>query len=174
MKKIFLLSLTFLSGCAGNFLLLADTPSSSSNSSTLTQTPADSAQKSKSSDAQEEQSQMAGWMIESAQTAKDYLNDIDREMYMESWAKGDQLFQHTITKEEWARALTDSRKPLGKVNSRKLKDQRPAKDPNGLPRGAYMVIEYNTSFDKAPESNELLTLRRGTDGKWRVLTYQAN
>jgi uncharacterized cupin superfamily protein len=47
-------------------------------------------------------------------------------------------------------------------------------NPHGLPRGAYMVVEYNTSFENAPASGELLTLRQGTDGKWRVLTYQVN
>ena len=122
----------------------------------------------------EEQSQQAAWMLESAKSANDYVDALDREYYDQSWTKGDQIFQHTITKEEWTKALIKNRKPLGKVNSRKLKDQRPAMDPQGLPRGAYMVVEYDTSFENAPSSGELLTLRRGSDGAWRVLTYQVN
>ena len=122
----------------------------------------------------EDQAQMAIWLIESLKVANDYVNMIDRGDYGQSWTKGDELFQHTISKEEWTKALNQNRKPLGVVNSRKLKDQRPAKDPRGLPQGAYMVVEYNTAFDKVRASNELLTLRRGTDGTWRVLTYQIN
>jgi len=37
-----------------------------------------------------------------------------------------------------------------------------------------MVVEYNTVFQNASNSGELLTLRQGEDGKWRILTYQVN
>ncbi len=117
---------------------------------------------------------MSAWMTESSQAAKDYVNELDKGGFGQSWTKGDQLFQHTITQQEWEKALKDNRNKLGKVNSRTLKRQIPAWDPKGLPKGVYMVVEYNTSFENAPNSGELLTLRRGTDDKWRVLTYQVN
>src|SRR5947209_5978004 len=139
MRQFLFVTAAFLSiELGGNGSLSA--AASSSVIETPTQSPSDSATnsssqttspKSKSTDEQDDQSQMAAWMIESSQVAKDYVDGLDHEKYLESWAKGDQLFQHTITKEEWAKALNDSRKPLGKVNSRKLKDQRPAKDPQG-------------------------------------------
>lgn len=121
-----------------------------------------------------EKDEMPEWMLESAQVAKDYVTSLDNGQYTQSWTKGDQLFQHTITQDEWTKALNSSRKGLGRVKSRTLKIQRPAWNPKGLPRGPYMVVEFETSFENAPESGELLTLRRGTDGKWRVLTYQVN
>lgn len=117
---------------------------------------------------------LAAWMIETSQIAKEYVDGLDKGQYAQSWTKGDQLFQHTITQPEWEEALNDNRKKLGKVNSRTLKRQLPAWDPKGLPKGPYMVVEYNTDFENAHGSGELLTLRRGTDGKWRVLTYQVN
>lgn len=120
----------------------------------------------------ENQEDMAASMIETAQAAKDYVETIDKGQYAESWKKGDKLFQQTITQEEWVQALNGSRKGLGRVMSRELRLQRPAWNPKGLPKGAYMVIEYNTSFEYAPHAGELLTLRKGADGKWRVLTYQ--
>lgn len=137
------------------------------------QTPAGS-NSAKSGKENVEQTQQAAWMLESAKVAGDYVDALDREYYDQSWTRGDQIFQHTITKEEWTKALIKNRKPLGKVNSRTMKDQRLAMDPQGLPRGAYMVVEYDTSFANAPSSGELLTLRRGSDGTWRVLTYQVN
>lgn len=126
------------------------------------------------SEQQTDQGQISAWMIETEHAAKDYVEGLDRGDYAPSWSKGDQLFQHTITQQEWAWALGEKRKKLGKVLSRTLKDQKPAWDPQGLPKGPYMVVEYNTSFEKAPKSGETLTLRRGTDGKWRVLTYQVD
>ncbi len=126
------------------------------------------------SSAENNQDEMAAWMIEAAQVAKDYVEGLDRGEYANSWPKGDILFQRTISQKEWVTALGLARKRLGGVKSRTLKDQRPAWDPHGLPKGPYMVVEYNTSFDRAPNSGELLTLRRGADGHWRVLTYQVN
>ena len=126
------------------------------------------------SDETKNQAEMAAWMIETGQVAKDYVNGLDNGQYSQSWSKGDQLFQHTITQDEWTKALETSRRGLGKVISRTLKLQNPAWDPHGLPKGPYMVIEYDTSFQNSPRAVELLTLRRGTDGKWRILTYQVN
>jgi hypothetical protein len=120
------------------------------------------------------QNQWAAWMIEASQVAKEYVDDLDKGRFAESWTKGDPIFQRTITQQEWVTALNLARKRLGKANSRTLKDQKPALDPHGLPAGPYMVIEYNTSFDHAATSGELLTLRLGPDGKWRILTYQVN
>jgi Protein of unknown function (DUF4019) len=123
---------------------------------------------------EKEKQNQAADMILSAREAKDYVGGLDREQYAQSWESGDPLFQHTITKEQWIKALDRSRKRLGKMNARNIKDQRPAWNPAGLPRGAYMVVEFDTSFQNAPYSGELLTLRKGPDGKWRVLTYQVN
>jgi hypothetical protein len=118
--------------------------------------------------------EMKAWMKESAPAALDYVNMLDRGEYAQSWSKGDPVFQQVLSQDEWVKSLNGARKPLGKVTSRKLKDQRPAVNPKGLPIGAYMVVEYDTAFENAPVSGELLTLHRGTDGKWRVLTYQVN
>lgn len=114
------------------------------------------------------------WLIEAAKVAKDYVLMIDQGKYAESWTHGAKIFQQTITQKEWKTALELARKPLGNVKSRTLKDERPALDPKGLPKGPYMVIEYNTSFERAPKSGELLTLMRESNGAWKVLTYQVN
>lgn len=121
-----------------------------------------------------ESPEMAAWMIETKQVAKDYVEGIDKGQYAQSWTKGDQLFQQTISQDGWNKALTDGRKSLGNVKSRTLKLQRPAWNPQGLPKGPYMVVEYETTFDKDGKKVELLTLRRGADGKWKVLTYQVD
>lgn len=119
----------------------------------------------------EQQRQMPAWLIESNQAAKDYVEGLDKEQYSQSWSKGDELFQKIVAQDEWSKMLNISRKRLGKANARRGKLQQPTSNPPGLPQGAYMVIEYETSFENAPQSIERLTLRRGNDGKWRVLTY---
>lgn len=127
---------------------------------------------SEGKDAQCQGEVCASWMLESALVAKNYVEALDRGYYGQTWHKSDKLFQNIMSENDWIKALNITRKKLGNVTSRELKDQRFAKDPVGLPKGAYMVVEYNTSFVNAPHSNELLTLRRGEGGQWRVLTYQ--
>lgn len=122
----------------------------------------------------QETDQMAVWSIEAAKVAQDYVKLLDQGNYAESWKRGASLFQRTVNQKEWESALARSRGRLGAMKSRTLKDQRPAFDPKGLPKGAYMVVEYNTSFEKAPNSGELLTLIREPNGAWKVLTYQVN
>lgn len=130
------------------------------------------APKELSPEEQIEQKKLPGWIIESAAVAKKYVEDLDKGLYSQSWVEGDKLFQSTIDEKDWTLALEGSRKLLGKVQSRNLKDQRIAWNPKGLPPGAYMVVIYNTAFEKSPAATELVTLRLGSDNKWRVLTYQ--
>ena len=99
------------------------------------------------------------------------MTGIDQGRYAQSWEKSDPLFQNTITQSEWEKALNLARKNKGATKSRKIIAQDPAWNPNGLPEGAYMVIQYETSFTNDPNSNEMVTLRLGSDGKWRPLTY---
>ncbi len=119
-------------------------------------------------------SQWTEWMIEGAKAGEDYVHLIDEGRYGDSWDQGAQFFQKTIPRSEWVLALNLARKRLGAVKSRTIKDQKPAMNPKGLPKGAYMVLRYSTSFAKAPNSGEDLTLMREADGKWKVLTYQVN
>lgn len=118
--------------------------------------------------------ELNAWLIESAKVAQDYVQLIDQGRYAETWTRGAKLFQKTISQGEWTTALNLARKPLGAVKSRTLKDQKPAWDPKGMPKGAYMVVDYKTSFARAPNSGELLTLMRESNGTWKVLTYQVN
>lgn len=185
-KRSFLLQLGLI-GSLLHFSLLAETaptplpdqthtisPTTESTPAQTDKTAASKTDKAAASKEANTQDEWAGWMIEAAQVAKDYVEGLDKGQYAASWTKGDSLFQRTITQKEWVTALNLARKRLGGVKSRTLKDERPAIDPKGLPKGPYMVVEYNTSFERAPDSGELLTMRRGSDGIWRVLTYQVN
>ncbi len=115
---------------------------------------------------------VSAWMLEAAAAAREELRRIDQGQYEESWSKGDALLQKITSKEEWVSLLKEMRQPFGKVNQRALKRETPAYDPKGLPEGEYMIIEYLTSFDKGAQREERLTLRRGSEGRWRVLTYR--
>lgn len=110
---------------------------------------------------------------ESSEAALKWLNFVDAESYEKSWDEASKVLQLTVPRLQWVKILEQIRKPLGKQTSRKMSDQRVAKDPKGLPPGDYMVFFYNTQFVKHKDGYELLTLVHD-NGKWQVMTYQVN
>ena len=110
----------------------------------------------------------------SADAATQWLKLIDEEKYGESWDLGSNIFHYTIKRDEWIKAEQKLRKPLGKLVSRQLVEQRPANNPKGLAEGKYMVLYYKTAFQNRPQASELLTMVLGQDGKWKVLTYHVS
>lgn len=108
----------------------------------------------------------------SLDAAKQWLSLVDKGEYAKSWTNGSLTFKLTISDARWQSLMKAIREPLGNVVSRDLLEQRPSKDPAGLPKGDYMVIFFKTNFANREDAHELLTLLQESDGNWRVLTYQ--
>ncbi len=81
------------------------------------------------------------------------------------------IFQRIITKEQWVKLVTAGRGPLGKVGSRRLKDSKFSPKMNGAPDGQYVVLHYDTAFEKKPAAIETLTVTLDPDGQWKVCGY---
>jgi hypothetical protein len=109
----------------------------------------------------------------SAKAALAWVAMLDKGQYGESWEDSATLMKLTVNKDDWVRVMDKTRKPLGSVSSREVVDQRVANDPQGLPKGEYIVMFYKTAFAHKPMAYELVTLLM-EDGKWRVLTYHVN
>jgi len=106
--------------------------------------------------------------IECAQT---WLELVDAEKNAQSWDQAAELFRAAVTKEQWEKALQGLRKPLGKMRSRKLKSKKYTKTAPGAPDGQYVIIQYQTSFERKTVALETVTPMIDKDGKWRVSGY---
>lgn len=111
-------------------------------------------------------------MQSGVQLAKEYVTELDQGLYAQSWEKSGFLFRQTVSQNDWVKSLNLIRKPLGKAMSRKLGERRMIKDPYNLLKGQFMVVEFDTSFEHAPEGRELLILRSGSDDVWHVASYE--
>lgn len=109
----------------------------------------------------------------SAKASLGWLALLDKGKYGESWEDSATLMKLTVSKDDWIKVMDKSRKPLGNVVSREVIDQRVANDPQGLPKGEYIVMFYKTTFGHKTMAYELVTLLI-EDGKWRVLTYHVS
>jgi hypothetical protein len=105
------------------------------------------------------------------QSAESWLALVDSGKYGESWEQASQFFKATVTREQWQTALRASRDPLGKVLSRDLKSATFRKTLPGAPDGEYVVIQYDSSFEREKAAVETITPMLDKDGKWRVSGY---
>lgn len=63
------------------------------------------------------------------------------------------------------------RKPLGKLISRKVKNKNYTTSLPGAPDGEYVVIQFETSFEKKKSAIETVTPMMDKDRNWRVSGY---
>ncbi len=64
-----------------------------------------------------------------------------------------------------------ARKPPGKLISRKVQTKIYETSLSGAPEGEYVVIQFETSFEKKKTAIETVTPMMDKDGNWRVPGY---
>ncbi len=97
------------------------------------------------------------------------LTDVNRAQ--QSWEQAAPVFQRAITAQDWAQSLQAARAPLGKVKTRKTTDAVFTRHIPGQPDGEYVVIQYDTTFEKKASAHEMVTMVLGIDNRWRVAGY---
>ena len=105
------------------------------------------------------------------QAAESWLAFTDTGKYAESWNQAGEIFRSAITKEQWVKTIHAVRGPLGKLLSRRLRSAEFTTTLPGAPDGQYVVIQYETVFEKKKAAIETITPMLENDGKWRVSGY---
>lgn len=103
--------------------------------------------------------------------ANEWLKGLDSGEYESSWTNAASFFKEKVSTNDWKKAVTEVRKPLGKLLSRKVKSNTYAKDLPGAPKGEYIIIQFETSFENKKSVIETITPMLDKDKKWRVSGY---
>ncbi len=103
--------------------------------------------------------------------ATGWLALIDAGRYAESWDAASAFFKETVTKDKWVEMLNQTRKPLGKVDSRTLALRQYMTTMQDAPKGEYVILAYKTVFESLPKAIETVTPMLEKDGSWRVSGY---
>jgi len=109
--------------------------------------------------------------ITSAQT---WLLRIDGGQYRQSWKDASTAFQKQVTAEQWEGMLNGARAPLGKCNQRNEVSAAYQKDPqtpNGILKGDFMTIQFETSFENLKSAGETVSFTKEADGSWKAAGY---
>ena len=114
----------------------------------------------------------AAFAQDNSHAGDDFLKLLDTKKYAESWDASSDLLKRSVSRTEWTTQIVKARDTLGDVASRKLREAKPEKDPQGAPPGDYLLMTYDTVFSSqgAPRT-ETLPLIRTADGTWRAVGY---
>ncbi len=95
----------------------------------------------------------------------------DAGKFGESWDQASSLFRGSISRIDWSKQIAAVRPPLGAVKSRTLRSASYTRNLPGAPDGEYVVIQFDTAFEKKSSAVETVTPQREKDGSWRVSGY---
>jgi hypothetical protein len=100
-----------------------------------------------------------------------WLALVDAGKYAESWREAAELFRQAVPQTQWPGMVEKARSPFGKLVTRKLKSAKLTHELPGAPAGDYVVIQYDTDFEKKTGATETVTPMKDKDGVWRVSGY---
>lgn len=107
---------------------------------------------------------------EAEKAALAWLSYVDDGDYAKSWEQAGQLLQQQVTLQEWQRAVTNARHPLGELKSRDSQVAQYVTSLPGAPDGEYVVLQFNSAFDNKAAAAETATVAF-EDNIWRVVGY---
>jgi hypothetical protein len=118
----------------------------------------------------------------SVSAAHEWLALVDAGEFEKSWEHTASLFKSGIfekhffrsgiSKQEWQSSLRTMQDSLGKAVLRRLKSKLYTTELPWEPAGEYVVIEYDTIFDRRAKRTEIVILMKESDGEWRVSDYK--
>ena len=112
-----------------------------------------------------------GGEVAAQSAAEVWLAITDDGRYEVAYQSTASILQKLVTKEQWTKMVAAGRGPLGKVVTRKMKDAKFTATMPGAPDGQYVVLHYETSFEKKPAAVETVTMLLDTDGQWKPCGY---
>lgn len=110
-------------------------------------------------------------VADAQQSAETWLSLADAMNYGGSWDAAAAYFKNRVSLEDWENAMRGVRTPLGSLESRTLKNAMPSTHLPGAPDGDYVVMQFDTSFERKKDGVETVTVVQETDGIWRIVGY---
>ena len=108
---------------------------------------------------------------EARSSAEAWLALLDAQKYAETWRQAGGMLRGAVTQDEWAKKLSVTLGPLGKVKSRSARSTEYSTTMPGAPDGEYVVVIFDTTFKNKQTAVETVPLTKEDDGTWRVSGY---
>ena len=105
------------------------------------------------------------------QAAGNWLALVDSGKYPDAYKGFAQFFTDRMPLDKWEPQVKSARDIFGKFVARKLKSATPATSLPGAPDGQYVVLLYDTTFEKKQNAVETVTVSLDKNQKWGVVGY---
>ncbi|HET7460594.1 MAG TPA: DUF4019 domain-containing protein [Longimicrobium sp.] len=103
--------------------------------------------------------------------AEAWLEHVDAGDHGAGWRETSSLFRQMVTEEQWSEAHGKVAAVLGRALRRELRDTEHRTSVPGAPDGEYVLLKYDTRFERKQEAVETVVTMLDTDGEWRVGGY---
>ncbi len=107
-------------------------------------------------------------------SAKTFLAQVDTGEYAQSWELLAEITKNQISQQDWVQQLEKLYAKAGPLEQRQQKEisygNAPAEDPDGK----YLIITYDSKFERSEQVAETTTLTLDKDDRWRVAGYHIN
>lgn len=100
--------------------------------------------------------------------AESFLALVDAGRYPDSWAEASSVFKGAITAVQWAQAVQKARSMFGGFKSRKVTSRKATTTLPGAPDGHYVVVTFDSVFERKAAAVETAVMMLDADGRWRV------
>jgi hypothetical protein len=111
------------------------------------------------------------WEREATGATRSWLRLVDDGRHPASWTSASPLLREEIGPLEWEEALRAVRVPLGRCLWRRLQSRSVVEGPSGDRRGPYVVVRFESVFERRADAVETITLAFGPDARWRAAAY---
>jgi hypothetical protein len=96
---------------------------------------------------------------------------LDAADYPATWRNASVVFKGAVTSEAWGQAAQSVRAQFGPLKTRTEQSASFTRTLPGAPDGEYVVIQFNTTFEKKSEAVETVIAKLDPDGIWKVAGY---
>ena len=103
--------------------------------------------------------------------AQSWLATVDAGRYAQSWDDAAKAFRDAVPKAKWETMVEPVRAQTGVLVARKVRTAHYTREIPNAPAGEYVVIQYDTRFERIPHAVETVTPMKDPDGTWRVSGY---
>jgi hypothetical protein len=108
---------------------------------------------------------------EASATAQAWLDAVDRRHYAASWTGAAPVLKDAVREDDWCTALRTVRAPLGRCLGRSLRTGAQVAPPDGSPADPWVVLRFETRFERSHGVTETVAVERNSDSRWRVAAY---
>jgi len=100
-----------------------------------------------------------------------FLHRVDTDKFAESWQIAASMLKEKVPEQLWVEKLGEIRAVAGPLLERTEESMTYSTSAKDSPEGEYIVVTFDTSFDRKKDASEIVTVTLDTDGDWRVAGY---